>query len=110
MADSSGVGDAARRLRRVARSPLPQLPVYRQTPAERRDLPALIEHEWIVTNGIGGYSSSTIAGIVTRRYHGLLVAALSNPLGRMVMLNALLESAEDASGRRALLSRAPGME
>jgi predicted glycogen debranching enzyme len=69
---------------------------------------ALVEHEWIVTNGVGGYSSSTVAGIVSRRYHGLLVAALPNPLGRMIMLNALLDSAEDATGRRALLSLEPG--
>jgi predicted glycogen debranching enzyme len=56
---------------------------------------------------MGGYSSSTVAGIVTRRYHGLLVAALPNPLGRMVMFNALLESAEDTTGRRFLLSLEP---
>ena len=47
--------------------------------------------EWLVTNGLGGYSSSTVAGAITRRYHGLLVAALPAPLGRMVMLNHLLE-------------------
>jgi predicted glycogen debranching enzyme len=47
----------------------------------------LISTEWLVTNGIGGYSSSSIAGVATRRYHGVLVAALPNPLGRMVMLN-----------------------
>ena len=47
--------------------------------------------EWLVTNGLGGYASGTVAGIVTRRYHGLLVASLPAPLGRMVMLNHLLE-------------------
>jgi predicted glycogen debranching enzyme len=47
--------------------------------------------EWLVTNGLGGYSSGTVAGVVTRRYHGLLVAALPAPLGRFVMLNHLLE-------------------
>ena len=47
----------------------------------------LIETEWLVTNGIGGYASSSLAGVITRRYHGILVAALPNPLGRMVMLN-----------------------
>ena len=46
--------------------------------------------EWLVTNGLGGYSSGTVAGVVTRRYHGLLVASLP-ALGRMVMLNHLLE-------------------
>ena len=47
--------------------------------------------EWLVTNGLGGYASGTIAGVVTRRYQGLLIASLPAPLGRMVMLNHLLE-------------------
>ncbi len=47
--------------------------------------------EWLVTNGLGGYASGTVAGVMTRRYHGLLVAALPAPLGRFVMLNHLLE-------------------
>jgi predicted glycogen debranching enzyme len=47
--------------------------------------------EWLVTNGIGGYASGTVSGAITRRYHGLLVAALPNPLGRMMMLNGLSE-------------------
>jgi predicted glycogen debranching enzyme len=109
VATSSRVDDPPGSVRRVVQTPhVPQLPVYRLSDAERRDLNALVDHEWLVTNGIGGFSSSTVAGIVTRRYHGLLVASLANPLGRMVMLNALLDSAEDASGRRALLSLEPG--
>jgi predicted glycogen debranching enzyme len=110
VANSSGVRGAARGLRRLAHTTPPQLPVYQLTAEERRDLHALVEHEWLVTNGIGGYSSSTVAGIVTRRYHGLLVAALQNPLGRTVMFNALLESAEDSSGQRALLSLEPAAQ
>jgi predicted glycogen debranching enzyme len=47
--------------------------------------------EWLVANGLGGYASGTVAGVVTRRYHGVLVASLPAPLGRMVMLNHLLE-------------------
>jgi len=47
--------------------------------------------EWLVTNGLGGYASGTVAGVVNRRYQGLLVASLPAPLGRMVMLNHLLE-------------------
>ena len=47
--------------------------------------------EWLVVNGLGGYASGTVAGVVTRRYHGLLVAAMPAPLGRVVMLNHLLE-------------------
>lgn len=45
--------------------------------------------EWLVTNGIGGYASGTVAGLLTRRYHGLLVAALKPPLGRTLMLAKL---------------------
>jgi len=47
--------------------------------------------EWLVTNGLGGYASGTVTGAITRRYHGLLIAALPNPLGRMMMLNGLSE-------------------
>ena len=50
---------------------------------------ALVDAEWLVTNGLGGYASGTVAGVNTRRYHGLLVAALPNPIGRLVMLNHL---------------------
>ncbi len=51
----------------------------------------LLTREWLVTNGLGGYASGRVSGVITRRYHGLLVAALSSPLGRMVMLNHLTE-------------------
>src|SRR5438045_4971500 len=47
--------------------------------------------EWLVTNGLGGYAAGTVAGVMTRRYHGLLIASLPAPLGRFVMLNHLLE-------------------
>ena len=47
--------------------------------------------EWLVTNGLGGYASGTIAGTLTRRFHALLIAALPTPFGRTVMLNALWE-------------------
>jgi predicted glycogen debranching enzyme len=52
---------------------------------------AMPRREWLVTNGLGGYASGTVAGVVTRRYHGLLVSAMPAPLGRYVMLNHLLE-------------------
>jgi predicted glycogen debranching enzyme len=51
----------------------------------------LLRREWLVTNGLGGYASGTISGVPTRRYHGLLIAALPAPLGRMVMLRHLRE-------------------
>jgi predicted glycogen debranching enzyme len=49
--------------------------------------------EWLVSNGIGGYASGTIAGSLTRRYHGLLIAALNPPLGRTLLLAKLDETA-----------------
>ncbi len=51
----------------------------------------LLTREWLVTNGLGGYASGTLAGAITRRYHGLLIAALPAPLGRRVMLSHLSE-------------------
>ncbi|NWF68846.1 MAG: glycogen debranching enzyme N-terminal domain-containing protein [Chloroflexi bacterium] len=50
--------------------------------------------EWLVTNGIGGFACGTIAGILTRRYHGLLVAALKAPVGRMLLVTKLDATAE----------------
>src|SRR5262245_24477386 len=52
---------------------------------------ALSKREWLVTNGLGGYASGTLSGAYTRRYHGLLTAALPAPLGRRVMFNHLGE-------------------
>lgn len=49
--------------------------------------------EWLVTNGIGGYASGTVAGLLTRRYHGLLVAALKPPLGRNLLVTKFDETA-----------------
>lgn len=55
------------------------------------DVASLIEKEWLVTNGLGGYASGTIAGAATRRYHGLLIAAHPAPLGRLMLLSHLSE-------------------
>lgn len=60
----------------------------------------LLRREWLLTNGLGGYASGTISGMVSRRYHGLLVAALPAPLGRSVMLNHLAEFLHLPGGRR----------
>jgi predicted glycogen debranching enzyme len=67
------------------------------------DIEALLTREWLVTNGLGGYGSCSVAGIVTRRYHGLLVAALPNPFGRIVMLNHLVEEVTLPDGTHAAL-------
>lgn len=48
-----------------------------------------IQKEWILTNGLGGYASSTIIGSNSRKYHGLLVAALNPPVDRKVLLSSL---------------------
>ncbi len=48
--------------------------------------------EWLVTNGIGGFASGTVAGSLTRRYHGLLMAALTPPLGRTLLVSKLEET------------------
>jgi len=49
--------------------------------------------EWLVTNGIGGFASGTVSGNLTRRYHGLLVAALHPPVGRTQVVAKLDETA-----------------
>ena len=56
------------------------------------DLSQATRLEWLETNGIGGFSSSSIIGMNTRRYHGLLVAATTPPVGRSVLLSKLEET------------------
>jgi predicted glycogen debranching enzyme len=67
------------------------------------NLEAAASREWLETNGIGGYASGTIAGINTRRYHGLLVAAATPPTGRAVLLSKFEETLT-VDGRRFELS------
>ena len=59
---------------------------------------AMLAREWLVTNGLGGYAAGTIAGVPTRRFHGLLIAALPVPLGRTMMLNHVADSVRLADG------------
>jgi predicted glycogen debranching enzyme len=61
-----------------------------------RDLNNALTREWIVTNGLGGYASSSILGANTRRYHGLLVVALKPPAERTVLLSKIDEEIEVA--------------
>src|SRR6266581_155984 len=56
------------------------------------DLDAALGREWLETNGLGGFASSTIIGLNTRRYHGLLVAATKPPVGRFLLLSKLEET------------------
>jgi predicted glycogen debranching enzyme len=58
--------------------------------------------EWLCTNGIGGFASGTIAGALTRRYHGLLVAALAPPLGRTLVAAKVDETVTYGGVTRAL--------
>jgi len=67
------------------------------------DFETAVSKEWLETNGLGGYASSTLTNTNTRRYHGLLVASTHPPLGRMVLLNGLEEQL-DYEGSRTPLS------
>jgi predicted glycogen debranching enzyme len=75
-----------------------------------RNLDVASRREWLETNRIGGFASSTIVGMNTRRYHGLLVAATKPPVGRMVLLSKIEETLV-VGGRRFELScnRYPGV-
>ena len=61
------------------------------TAEECRDLKLALSREWLETNGIGGFSSSTSIGLNTRRYHGLLTASLNPPTDRYLLLSKLEE-------------------
>src|SRR5215467_8566967 len=57
------------------------------------DLAAAEQREWLVTNGLGGFASGTVAGPATRRYHGLLIAALDPPAARAHLVGGIDEVA-----------------
>jgi predicted glycogen debranching enzyme len=63
---------------------------------------SLLTREWLVTNGLGGYASGTVSGVSTRRYHGLLIAALPVPLGRVMTLSHLSEKVRLPGGSETL--------
>jgi predicted glycogen debranching enzyme len=63
------------------------------------DLQAGLSREWLETNGLGGFACGTIASANTRRYHGLLTAALNPPGGRMLLLSKLEETLAIGSSR-----------
>src|SRR6266508_6455644 len=58
--------------------------------------------EWLCANGSGGFASGTVAGLLTRRYHGLLTAALTPPVGRTLLVAKLDETVEYAGARAEL--------
>src|SRR5213593_3547499 len=63
-------------------------------PTDEPDPVLLLTREWIVTNGLGGYASTSVSGACTRRYHGLLISCFPVPTGRIVMLNHFAEEIE----------------
>ena len=74
-----------------------KLPTLRFAGEALSRLEDALRKEWLVTNGLGGYASSTILGINTRKYHGLLVAALHPPGDRTVCLSKLDEEVDVGS-------------
>jgi predicted glycogen debranching enzyme len=66
--------------------------------------PALLAREWLVTNGLGGYAAGTIGGAPSRRYHGVLIAALPPPHGRRLMLTDIHEELYVAGERLGVLT------
>lgn len=70
-----------------------KLPTINLNGKEFSGLDEALRTEWLLTNGLGGYASSTILGMNTRKYHGLLVAALHPPGDRTVCLAKLDEDA-----------------
>lgn len=74
----------------------------------------LTAREWLVTNGLGGYAAGTVEGWLTRRFHGLLIAALPAPLGRMLLLSRVSETLHVSTGTERLkfqvgAGRQPGL-
>ncbi len=76
---------------------------YTLSEQQCRNLEVSSKREWLLTNGIGGYAMGTAAGINTRRYHGLLVAATTPPTGRMLLL-ASVDTTVQADGNPVGLS------
>jgi len=62
---------------------------YKLDESKCRNVELSTSREWILTNGLGGYAMGTVSGINTRKYHGLLVAAHSSPVDRVVLLSAI---------------------
>ena len=68
----------------------PEIIRFDQSVCSRLDL--ALSREWLETNGLGGFASSTLIGLNTRRYHGLLTASTTPPSGRVVLLSKLEET------------------
>src|SRR3954466_9716225 len=78
---------------------------------QRGDEPAALRaREWMLTNGLGGYAAGTLAGVPTRRSHGLLIASLPAPLGRTAMLTEVLAHLRFEDGETVALAELPPEE
>lgn len=71
---------------------------------EKKNYVNISEKEWLVTNGIGGYASSSICFTNTRQYHGLLVAALNPPVGRKVFISKIEDFVHTKAGEKIALT------
>jgi len=89
-----GPTTASGRRTRLASAP----PTLALAPASLANLDADLTREWLVTNGLGGYAMGTVAGATTRSYHGWLVAALTPPLGRTMLVTKADETVRLADG------------
>jgi predicted glycogen debranching enzyme len=96
----------------AAAVPLPDtLPAPARIAWQQGDEPgALTGREWMVTNGLGGYAAGTLAGIPTRRSHGILIASLPAPLGRTAMLTQLISTLRFDDGATIALAELPPRE
>jgi len=70
-----------------------------------KDLPSMMQDEWLEADGLGGFASGTVSGIRTRRYHALLLTATKPPAGRIVLVNGFDAAVETASGTCSLSSQ-----
>lgn len=101
MTTAAATRDAPLADRSVGDAPVRRIAIAARPAAERR---RALDYEWLVTNGLGGYASGTIGGAPTRRYHGLLVAALPPPHGRQLVLSEVIEHLELPEGRSVPLA------
>src|SRR5882724_515121 len=76
--------------------------LFKKDKATLEDFDAALQYEWLETNGLGGWSSSTLCGCNTRRYHGLLVAATNPPAERICLVSKLDETIVSGSNRYEL--------
>jgi predicted glycogen debranching enzyme len=83
---------------------------WREAHVYDADPELFLTREWLLSNGLGGYASGTISGILTRRYHGLLIASLPAPLGRIVMLSQLAEILKFPDEKIIQINGGRGME